>query len=389
LNIGTPASGLEPEERRFIRPNRAHVRCGGVGRRIRVEAVLWPAITADRAHWRLDFTFKFVRIAPTMTTALPVLDAAHTAAALPWDQLLPALSDMLLRKHRGETLAPERLAVPLKGGILLAMPATDGTFASTKLVTVHAGNPARGLPSILGEVLLMRADTGERVLMLDGPTVTGRRTAALSALAARSLLPDPYATARGSMLIVGAGVQGRAHLEAFAAVLGVRDVQVAARSALSAESLAAHGRSLGLDARACTDPDAALAAASIIVTATTSLSPLFADRVRADAFVAAVGAYRPEMCELPASLVRRASVYVDDLDGARHEAGDLLQAGLPWERVTALERVVAGEVRMPSHGPIVFKSVGQALWDLAAARLAYESCPRADDARNPVPGARR
>ncbi len=322
-----------------------------------------------------------------MTTALPVLDAARTAAALPWDRLLPALSDMLLRKHRGQTLAPERLAVPLNGGILLAMPATDGTFASTKLVTVHAGNPARGLPSILGEVLLMRADTGERVLMLDGPTVTGRRTAALSALAARTLLPDPYASARGPMLIIGAGVQGRAHMEAFAAVLGVRDVQVVARSALSAESLAAHGRSLGLDARACTDPDAALASASIVVTATTSLAPLFADRVRADAFVAAVGAYRPEMCELPGALVRRASVFVDDLEGAHHEAGDLLQAGLPWERVTALESVVAGEAPRPAHGPIVFKSVGQALWDLAAARLAFEGTIGARPEPSRVPGA--
>ncbi len=320
---------------------------------------------------------------PTM----PVLDAARTASALPWDLLLPALSDMLQRKHRGETLAPERLAVPLNGGILLAMPATDGTFASTKLITVHAGNPARGLPSILGEVLLMRADTGERVMMLDGPTVTGRRTAALSVLAARTLMPDPYALGRGPMLIVGAGVQGRAHMEAFAAVLGVRDVQVVARSALSAEALAVHGRTLGLDARACSDPDAALASASIIVTATTSHAPLFTDRVRSDAFVAAVGAYRPEMCELPGPLLHRASVFVDDLGGAHHEAGDILQAGLPWERVTPLERVIAGEVARPSRGPVVFKSVGQALWDLAAARLAFEGMAARGNEPHRVPGA--
>ena len=89
-----------------------------------------------------------------------MLDAAATAQALPWSALVDALRAMMLRRKAGRTAAPERLAVPLAGGTLLVMPATDGEFATTKLVTVHAGNPARGLPSLLGEVLLMRADTG-------------------------------------------------------------------------------------------------------------------------------------------------------------------------------------------------------------------------------------
>lgn len=296
-----------------------------------------------------------------------ILDADATARALPYAALIPALRAMLLRRHAGATLSPERLALPLPGGTLLAMPATDGEFASTKLVTVHAGNPARGLPSLIGEVLLMRADTGERLLMLDGPTLTGRRTAALSVLAAQSLAPR----AGGPMLVVGAGVQGRVHVEAFAEVLGIRRMWIASRSGASARALAAHARSIGIDAEAVDDPDTVIAEAGIVVTATTSLAPVIADRVRDDAFVAAVGAYRPEMCELPASLLERACVHVDDLAGARHEAGDLLQAGLDWARVTALEDVIAGAAPPPSTGPVVFKSVGQALWDLAAARLVY------------------
>jgi ornithine cyclodeaminase len=303
------------------------------------------------------------------TAPIPMLDAAATAAALPWTGLVDALRAMLERKAAGCTVAPERLAVPLPGGMLLAMPASDGEYASTKLVTVHPGNPERGLPTLLGELLLMRADTGQRLLILDGPALTARRTAALSVLAARTLAPH----ARGPLLVVGAGIQGRAHLEAFAEVQGIRKAFIVSRSRASAEALAAHGRALGIDARAADSADEVLAQAGVLVTATTSTAPVIGEGVRDDAFVAAVGAYRPEMCELPAPLLYRARVYVDDPAGARHEAGDLIQAGLGWDRVTALEQVVSGAAAPPANGPVVFKSVGQALWDLAAARLALEA----------------
>ena len=302
------------------------------------------------------------------------LDAESTIAALDFGLLVDALRAMLLRRSAGHTKAPERLALALAGGSLLVMPATDGEFASTKLVTVHAENPGRGLPSLQGEVLLMRADTGERVLMLDGPSVTARRTAALSLLAMRLLAPQ---CAGAKMLLIGAGVQGCSHLEAFAAAGGVSSVLIASRSRASAKRLAQHGTRLGLDARVESDVEAALGEARIVVTATTATAPVFADRVRDDAFVAAVGAFQPQMCELPPSLLRRAALFVDDIDGARHEAGDILQAGIDWSTVTALERVASGSVPPPVAGPVVFKSVGQALWDLAAARLAWESLCRA------------
>ncbi len=92
---------------------------------------------------------------------------------------------------------------------------------------------------------------------------------------------------------------------------------------------------------------------------------------RFDGFVAAIGAYRPQMCELPAALLKRAAVFVDDVEAARSEAGDLMRARLDWARIVPLECVVAGETTRPAHGPVVFKSVGQALWDLAACRLAW------------------
>ena len=295
------------------------------------------------------------------------LDASRTAELLPWPALVDALRDMLRRRHAGLTASPERLVVPLPGGILLAMPATDSEYASTKLVTVHEGNAARGLPVLLGEVLLMRADTGERLLMLDGPTVTARRTAAMSALAVVELAPSR----RESLLIFGSGVQARAHLDAFAALLDVRRVRVCSRTPAHARAFVEHARRRGIDCAAVAEPADALAQADLVVTGTTATAPLFADEPSFDGFVTAVGAFRPQMCELPAALLARASLFVDDLDGARHEAGDLIQAGVDWATVTPLERVVAGAARRPGRGPVVFKSVGQALWDLAACRLAW------------------
>lgn len=300
------------------------------------------------------------------------LDARRTAETLPWGELVDALRDMLRRRHAGLTASPERLAVPLPGGTLLVMPATDGEYASTKLVTVHEGNAARGLPVLLGEVLLMRAETGERLLMLDGPTATARRTAAMSALAALELAPSR----RRSLLIVGSGVQARAHLDAFAEVLGVRRAWVCSRTSAHARAFAEQARARGIDCTAIAAPAEALARADLVVTGTTATAPLFRDAPSFSGFVAAVGAFRPQMCELPAALVARAKVFVDDLGGARHEAGDLLQAGVDWTTVTPLERVIAGEAPRPAAGPVVFKSVGQALWDLAACRLAWSRLAR-------------
>jgi ornithine cyclodeaminase len=168
---------------------------------------------------------------------------------------------------------------------------------------------------------------------------------------------------------VGAGVQAQAHLDAFAEVLGIRQVFITARTFAHAEALATWARNRGIEAEAVARPDAVLDRVRLIVTATTSSLPVLPDDVPEGAFIAAVGAYTPAMAELPASLVRRARLFVDTLEGAKAEAGDLLQAGVDWTTVTPLEAVTALE--RPAAGTIIFKSVGHALWDLAAARAAF------------------
>ncbi len=293
-----------------------------------------------------------------------VLNAAETAARLPYPKLTESIRFVLKDKIAGKTVAPERGRLELPGGVLLLMPASDGQLAVTKLVSVHAENPGLGLPSIQGEVIVMRADTGERLMLLDGVTVTARRTAAVSLLAALTLAPNPS----GSLLIVGAGTQGKSHLEAFVEGLGVREVFIYSRTPEHAHQLAQHGQHLGAMARAVRDVSDALERCSLVVTATDARAPVITDTVRDDAFVAAVGAFRTDMIELPVSLVQRSRLYVDTLEGARLEAGDYLQAGVDWNTVTPLESVL--DAPKPSSGPIIFKSVGYALWDLAAARCA-------------------
>lgn len=293
------------------------------------------------------------------------LDAAETAAALPWGPLVEAMLRMFERERRGEARAAPRTAVPLAaGGTMLLMPAADAEFAALKTVTVHAGNAARGLPVVQGEVVLLDAATGTRLLALDGNVLTARRTAALSLAGAMRA----GRTGAEHVLLIGAGVQARAHAEALAELWGVRRLAIHARTAAHAEDLARHMRSLGVEAQAIADPDAVAREADLVVAATNALDPVVPPDLRPDACVIAIGAYRADMAEVPTALVRRGSVFVDTLEGARREAGDLIRADVDWRAVQDFAHAVPAA----AGAPVLVKTVGHALWDLAAARLAHD-----------------
>ena len=162
------------------------------------------------------------------TPAAGTLDAAATAQRLPWSALADEIAQLL---HDSTVSVPARSVLPLaQGGSLFLMPATDRSVAMTKLITFTPANAGTGRPSIQGDVVVFDIATGARQLVLDGPTVTARRTAAVSLLAARHLAPAP----QGPLLIVGAGVQGLAHAEAFVQGLGVQEVWISSRSAARA-----------------------------------------------------------------------------------------------------------------------------------------------------------
>ncbi|HEX2741969.1 MAG TPA: delta(1)-pyrroline-2-carboxylate reductase family protein [Rubrobacter sp.] len=306
-----------------------------------------------------------------------IFDAGETASRLPYPALADSIREAALAMSSGELQAPPRLVLSLsEGGVLLVMPASDQEISITKLVTVHPENAARGLPTIQGEVVVMKAATGERLGILEGSVVTARRTAALSMLAARELAPRPD----GPLLVVGAGTQGRSHLEAFHEGLGVSKVFISSRTADSATSLAEYARDLGIDAEAVERPKEVLDEVSLVVTATTSREPVLPDEIPHGTFVAAVGSFEPEAAELPPALLSTSKVFVDTMEGAKEEAGDLIQAvqagDFRWEDATALEDALRSSGR--PEGTVVFKSVGHALWDLAAARTAFVDQPGRD-----------
>lgn len=295
-----------------------------------------------------------------------LLNPDQTAARLPWRALIDEIARLL---KDGSVEVPPRLVQALPGGgSLFVMPALDSRVAITKLITFTPANAGTGRPAIQGDVVVFDVATGQRKLVLDGPTVTARRTAAVSALAAQRLAPDT----QGPLLVIGAGVQGKAHLEAFVEVLDIREVVIASRSAASAQALALHAQSLGVQARVVQDANAALADCPLAVTCTPASGVVLNALPRKDAFISAVGAFTPQMVELSPRLcshfAAQGTVFVDTAD-ALHEAGDLLQAGLDVSRFATLADVVRQDIKKPA-GPVLFKSCGWAGWDLAAARVA-------------------
>ncbi|MEO7391712.1 MAG: delta(1)-pyrroline-2-carboxylate reductase family protein [Ramlibacter sp.] len=297
---------------------------------------------------------------------MQILDAPHTAARLPYAALVREIRAVLADPT---VTVPERLVQPLPGGAsLFVMPASDGRIAIAKLVTFTPGNAGTSRPAIQGDVVVFDIATGERILILDGPTVTARRTAAVSLLAAQCLAPNPH----GPLLIVGAGAQGRAHLDAFADGLPIKEVRIASRSAASAQALVDHARARGLRASVAVHADDHLADCPLVTTCTPAARIVLRRAPRDDAFIAAVGAFRPAMVELDPALCRHCAelgtVIVDTPD-ARHEAGDLLQAGLDVAAFAPLGEVIAEPAEWV-RGPVLFKSCGWAGWDLAAARAA-------------------
>jgi 1-piperideine-2-carboxylate/1-pyrroline-2-carboxylate reductase [NAD(P)H] len=304
-----------------------------------------------------------------------IFSHTDTVRALPFPALAHEIEALL---QDPAVRVPARIVQALPGGgSLLVMPAADGRVAITKLITFIPNNDRRGLPSIQGDIVVFDVTTGSRLALLDGPTVTARRTAAVSLLAAQKLAPRRD----GPLLVVGAGVQGRAHVEAFQAGLGVQEVWVASRSLASAEVLVQHAQRLGLRAKRVDDPNVALVACSLVVTCTPAQSIVMHTMPQPGTFIAAVGAFTPRMVEWSASVCQQldaTGTLVVDTRDADHEAGDLLQADLDVSALPALADVILNTPAWQSRparsgGTVFFKSCGWAGWDLAAARCVVPS----------------
>jgi 1-piperideine-2-carboxylate/1-pyrroline-2-carboxylate reductase [NAD(P)H] len=298
-------------------------------------------------------------------------DAAATTRLIPYAALVDALKRATIDYAQQRIASPERLVVPLnEDGIMLSMPATAPDLAIHKLVNVCPGNGARGLPTIHGKVMAFDADTGETLFILDGPTVTGRRTAAISMLGV-----DTFAAGTPrEFLLIGTGTQALNHLEAIGELFPDARVWVKGSAPARAEAFCAAHRDKARDLQPLMQPGATIPdSVDVVIALTTSRQPVYDEAARAERLVIGVGAFTPAMVEIGARTLGGSALFVDDEAGARHEAGDFIQAGVDWAQVGGIAAVLDNPALLPQKKPVVFKSVGCAAWDLAACRVAREA----------------
>jgi len=293
----------------------------------------------------------------------------------------PSLIDALRAMFRDGCEAPARhhhsvASATAAGapGTLLLMPAWQaGRGLGIKIVTVFPDNARRSLPAVYGTYLLLDAATGMPLALLDGTALTLRRTAAASALAA-DYLARPDSTVH---LMVGTGALAPHLVAAHAAVRPIRQTRIWGRDPQKAAALAARLVAAGTAAAPVADLEAAAAGSDIITCATLAQEPLIRGAwLRPGTHLDLVGGYTPEMREADDAAVARARVYVDT-DAALHEAGDIVQ---PLRSGHLVQERIVGDLfglargTCPGRGDAaeitLFKSVGTALEDLAAAQLA-------------------
>ncbi len=308
---------------------------------------------------------------------MKIIDTATTRMALAFERLVPALRQMFAQ---GCVVPPRHVhSLPASEGAgltVLIMPAwLTGRYLGIKTVTIAPGNSALGLPGLHSTYLLYDATTGLPLAQIDGNEITSRRTAAASALAA-SYLARPDAR---RLLVVGAGRVASLLAEAYRSVLPIEQVMVWSRGPEAAARLASQWRDQGVDAEVVTDLARAAGEADIVSCATLATEPVLrGEWLRPGTHLDLIGSFTPAMREADDDCFRGAQVFVDTEEAWR-KSGELL--GPVSRGVLAasdghatLARLCRGEAvgRASAHDRTVFKSVGTALEDLAAAVLVYE-----------------
>jgi len=278
------------------------------------------------------------------------LNSTDTRQALPMADAIKAMQ----HAFSADSEAPMRTMV----GKSLVMPGRGDDIMAVKVVSTVPGNPA-------GVVVVFGPDGGP-IGLVHGPTLTAIRTGAVCGLATAMLAPRDVST----LAMLGAGAMAFDQIQAVKSVRRIERVLVWSRDRSNARMIAdmVGGEPVG-------DANEAVAEADVISCATPARQALFADSaVKEVAHVNAVGAFTPEMVELPAELLKRAYVVVDDIDAAAAEAGDLIQAGRAPD--TTLRELLADKAPEIREDVTVFKSVGVAAQDVAAAHLALVNADR-------------
>ncbi|MFB8343835.1 delta(1)-pyrroline-2-carboxylate reductase family protein [Brucella cytisi] len=294
-------------------------------------------------------------------------NAAETARLLHYPGLTNALTGVLTEYGRGGIESPERIVVSSgEGGLLLSMPCRAHDIVVHKLLTIYAENPKRGLPTIQGQVTCFDAETGAPLLCLDGPTVTARRTAAITMIGIDRLLPQPPRF----ITVIGTGAQAAGHVEAM--LERYPEAQIRVRGASKADETNFCERFNPQKDRVAAHVPGAIGG-DVVVAVTSSKTPVYDEPADANRLVVGVGAYRLDMIEIGAKTIAGSQVYIDDPVGGPAEAGDVVAAGTDWSKIKSLASLLD---EAPDRSlPIFFKSVGCGAWDLAACRAALLALP--------------
>lgn len=317
------------------------------------------------------------------------LTAAEIRELVPMRNAIELMKSVFAANSRGQTISPLRTPVnmPDGSGVVLFMPAyvpasaTAPAATGSKIVSVFAGNRELGIPTINAIVVMVDPATGQALGLLEGATITALRTGAVSGAAT-----DLLARSDSRVLaIIGAGAQGVTQAAAVCAVRDIREIRVSdigeAARASFAERLAVWAPELAGRVRPVTSARDAVEGADVICTATTATSAVFEDAwLKPGAHINGIGAYTPQMQEIPDATVARARIVVDAVEAVLHEAGDLIQ---PIERgvISAADiQIELGHVvdgittgREIDTQITFFKSVGNAIQDMIVGSAALKA----------------
>jgi ornithine cyclodeaminase len=309
-----------------------------------------------------------------------VLSEKQVQSLIDLDELIAALEQAHIQYSTGKAIMPVRLVVPLPQiqGRITSMPGylNEDKTLGMKVVTYFQDNPKQNLPAILATIMLFSSDTGKMLAAMDGGYITAIRTACASALATRTL-----ANANTPVLgILGAGVQARAHIQALTRVRKLSRIKLYSPSGTSARRIKEDlERPCGLAIEVVDSAQAAVRDSDLLVTVTTAKAPIVqAEWLKPGVHINAVGSHRPDLREIDGATMKRAKVVVDSHDAVMAECGDILLA-LKEQSIGAADihgeigEVLAG-VKAGRSSPsevTLYKSVGIAIQDVAAAQLVY------------------
>nr|WP_172689140.1 delta(1)-pyrroline-2-carboxylate reductase family protein [Enterobacter asburiae]AQZ19808.1 hypothetical protein [Enterobacter asburiae] len=294
-------------------------------------------------------------------------NAKETAHLIGHLALFNSLEKVCREYGEGKISCPPRTYISLpEHGHLFSMVASAHDITVHKLILVNPNNRKRDLPLVHSEVRVYDSKSGESILLLDGPTVTERRTAVLSAVGMRHLCSAPPSEG----MLIGTGKLAISHLQAFNILFPNMSFWIKATSEAKAKEFCRKHSSIGVELRPCTS-NVVPESVDVVITMTSSTNPVYSEPAIAGRLLIGVGTCNPNASEIFADTVRSSQVVIDEKTGGINEAGDLLQAKIDWSEVNSLSDILTSQPDFSR--PIFFKTVGCAAWDLAAARVAIDT----------------